>query len=216
MSNDAKSAWMSQVKNHKKRQHGLPALSTLNPNAGNVEHNINMFNAAQPSTTPVTDAVNGNTAAVCEALEPSVTVELEYEKLPIVQTKFVKDAYYDSNFGNYLPPDYDEVEYKISWTYEVDKQEVIEFLSGLPEVIQELAAEDMYDDELEQLIADDFENILDSHYAQVLNYFKDEAIEDAEEKYIAESVESVVDNDKKVTKDFLLDDQFDMSMRTLL
>ena len=33
-----------RAKFHRKRQKGLPALSTLNPNAGNVEYNVAMFN----------------------------------------------------------------------------------------------------------------------------------------------------------------------------
>ena len=44
MSKDAKTAWLDQVKQHKRKQKGLPALSSINTDAGNVEHNIEVFN----------------------------------------------------------------------------------------------------------------------------------------------------------------------------
>lgn len=49
---NAKDEWMKIVKKHKRKQRGIPALSTLNTNAGNVEHNIAMFNKMN---TPVSN-----------------------------------------------------------------------------------------------------------------------------------------------------------------
>lgn len=43
----------------KKRQKGLPALSTLNPNAGNVEYNCAFFNHAMGSDGGSTSAMQG-------------------------------------------------------------------------------------------------------------------------------------------------------------
>ena len=40
MSENAKVDWLRRVKKHRKNQKGLPALSTLNTDAGNVEHNM--------------------------------------------------------------------------------------------------------------------------------------------------------------------------------
>ena len=53
---NAKDAWMKQVKHNRKRLKGLPRVG-FNPNAGNVEHNISMFNTMNsptggPSTNP--------------------------------------------------------------------------------------------------------------------------------------------------------------------
>lgn len=86
---DAKSDWMSLVNKHKKKQKGLPALSTLNTNAGNVEHNINMFNMMQPDRIATVDASNGNVSSgestCCESLDlfeglsPSKPYMLRYD-----------------------------------------------------------------------------------------------------------------------------------------
>ena len=71
---DAKSDWMKLVKKHKKKQKGLPALSKLNTNAGNVEHNIKMFNTAAtpvdgPSNNPVSGPFGGDVSGgMCESL----------------------------------------------------------------------------------------------------------------------------------------------------
>lgn len=66
-----------RAKKHKKKLRGLGG--TLNPNAGNVEHNINMFNhmnspAGGPSNNPVSGPFGGDVSApsvggCCEALE---------------------------------------------------------------------------------------------------------------------------------------------------
>lgn len=55
--------WLNTVKKHRRKQKGLPALSKLNTNAGNVEKNIEIFNSMQSSGFS-TDAVNGNTSSV--------------------------------------------------------------------------------------------------------------------------------------------------------
>lgn len=57
-----------RAKKHKKKQKGLPALSRLNTNAGNVEHNVNMFNhmnspAEGPSNNPISGPFGGDVSA---------------------------------------------------------------------------------------------------------------------------------------------------------
>ena len=72
VSENAKIDWMKIVNKHKKKQKGLPALSTLNTNAGNVEKNIEIFNAMQPDGGVSVDAVNGNVSScegMCEQLD---------------------------------------------------------------------------------------------------------------------------------------------------
>ena len=66
---DAKSDWMKIVKRHKKKQRGIPALSSLNTDAGNVEHNINMFNMMNGATeTSSSDAFNSSSGC-CESTQ---------------------------------------------------------------------------------------------------------------------------------------------------
>ena len=45
---DAKDDWLKIVNKHRRRQKGLPALSRLNTNAGNVEKNIEIFHNITP------------------------------------------------------------------------------------------------------------------------------------------------------------------------
>ena len=68
---DAKNDWISLVKKHRRKQKGLPALSKLNTNAGNVEKNIEMFNDMQPDGIATVDAINGtiSAASCCESLD---------------------------------------------------------------------------------------------------------------------------------------------------
>ena len=55
---NAKDAWLKQVKYHKKRLKGLPRCG-LNPCAGNVEHNIEMFNSMNSGTPISANPMNG-------------------------------------------------------------------------------------------------------------------------------------------------------------
>ena len=55
---NAKDAWLKQVKYHKKRLKGLPRCG-LNPCAGNVEHNIEMFNNMNRGTPILANPMNG-------------------------------------------------------------------------------------------------------------------------------------------------------------
>lgn len=57
-----------RAKFHRKRQKGLPALSTLNPNAGNVEYNVAMFNHMNTPTggftnNPISGPMGGDVSA---------------------------------------------------------------------------------------------------------------------------------------------------------
>lgn len=65
-----------RAKRHRKKQKGLPALSKIG-NAGNVEHNINMFNHMMtpnggPSNNPISGPMGGDVSApvaCCESLD---------------------------------------------------------------------------------------------------------------------------------------------------
>ena len=60
---NAKDAWLKQVKHHRKRLKGLPRVG-FNPNAGNVEHNINMMNKMLGSSNaPIMNPINGQISA---------------------------------------------------------------------------------------------------------------------------------------------------------
>lgn len=225
MNNDAKSAWMRQVKKHKKRQHGLPALSTLNPNAGNVEHNINMFNMMQPEGSISVDAASGNVFAEAsvsmgEAVERTKlpeTIELEYTKLPVELVVNYDGPYYSTSFGNWLPGDYDTAIRKIDWVYDAPTDSVIDYLVSSSEVVEKFNAEDMSDEEFIKLVEDNLEDLVDEFNDQLLKWFMEDAIADAEDNF-QESFDSEDRSCEKqpLVEDSSVDDIFDLSMRTLL
>lgn len=63
---NAKDAWLKQVKYNRKRLKGLPRVG-FNPNAGNVEHNIKMFNHMNDigdlSNNPISGPFGGDVSA---------------------------------------------------------------------------------------------------------------------------------------------------------
>ena len=226
---DAKSAWMKIVDKHKKKQKGLPALSTLNTNAGNVEHNINMFNMMQPDGNMSVDASNGNISgdACCESYSlhesnEHETVTLEYENIPVevVTRSGNPSGYYSTSFGNWLPDDDETAELLITWNYEVDKQDVIEYLQELDELFVFFNIDPNIDDEsLNNFIQDNFDTIVEKFDDNIKEYFYDYAVRNARENYVYEDdpdYEFYDESLSSVKYNAELDDKFDMSMRTLL
>ena len=63
---NAKAAWLKQVKHHRKRKKGLPYVG-FNPNAGNVEHNIDMFNKMSSGNAISVNPINGTPLGGMEA-----------------------------------------------------------------------------------------------------------------------------------------------------
>ena len=226
---NAKSDWMKLVNKHKKKQKGLPALSKLNTNAGNVEHNINMFNMMQPSGDMSVDAANGNISTgmsedFTKGGQNTVndeTVTLEYDSLPIeVVTKRGKPGgYYDYGMGQWYPDDDTLETLFVSWDYDVDKQTVIEYLQDMPEVEVDLRYGEISDAEYDKAIIDNFDILVDKYNKKLRSYFRDDAIEDAQKNfsydYEYKFEESCEHTSQKHFKEDV-DDYFDMSMRTLL
>ena len=222
---DAKADWMKIVNKHKKRQKGLPALSTLNTNAGNVEHNINMFNMMQPSGSINVDASSDNISSdsgCCESLQEEFDKEniiLEYDSLPInvVTRRGKSTGYYDYGDGAWYPDD-DTIETLfVSHDYEVDKIDAIEFLQDLPEVELDLHYDELSDVAYSKAVEDNFENLVYKYDSKLKAHFREQAIEDAQRKF-SYDYEYTFDEscEKKEDVDESLDDKFDMSMRTLL
>lgn len=223
---DAKSDWMKIVNKHKKRQKGLPALSKLNTNAGNVEHNINMFNMMQPSGGVSVDAANGNTSGgMSEEFTRSDTtmnneaIVLEYENLPIevVTKRGDPRGHYDYGMGQWYP-DEDTIEtLYVSWDYAVDKQTAIEYLQDMAEVQVDLKYDQLSDAEYDRAVIDNFDILADRYNKQLLAHFRRDAIEDAQQNYSYDYEYSFEEcYEKNDSVDESLDDKFDMSMRTLL
>ena len=72
-----------RAKAHKKKQKGISALSKLNPDAGNVEHNVKMFNKVNspidgPSNNPISGPFGGDVGggeAMGESIDESYNVQ---------------------------------------------------------------------------------------------------------------------------------------------
>jgi hypothetical protein len=228
---DAKSDWMSLVNKHKKKQKGLPALSTLNTDAGNVEHNIEMFNMMQPNSIPSVDSSNGNTVSsegCCESYHLQEShdqdvVVLDYENIPVevVTRRGNSSGYYSSSFGNWLPDEDDTTEILIDWEYEVDKQDIIEYLQDHDEIFVTLDIDpEVDDDSLNNAIIENFDNLLEKFEADIKEYFYDSAVSNAQENYDYEEdypdYEPYEESLSSMKDSIEFDDNFDMSMRTLL
>lgn len=228
---DAKSDWMKIVSKHKKKQKGLPALSKLNTNAGNVEHNINMFNMMSSGCTDATvDAVNGNvscggcSAGMGESLtetKNSENIVIHYTGLPIevVTKRGNPTGYYDYGMQQWYPDDDDETtELLVDWDFELPEMTVIEFLQDLPQVQSDLNFDRVSEQEFDAALQSNLNELIDRYEDELKEYFYDMAKEDAQENYEYEYTDSydLDDYSDKKLDDYKLDDVFDMSMRTLL
>ena len=230
MQENAKVDWMKIVNRHKKKQKGLPALSKLNTNAGNVEHNIKMFNMMQPDGSASVDASSGNISSgdCCESYiteDAASKVVLKYDRLPVeVPTKGgTYGGYYSSDFGNYLPDTGNSTDLLVEWEYKIDKQDVVEYLQEKPEVLSYLNLDyDVDEDMIAQKIKDNFDKLVVEFNEDLKDEFYEDAVKDAQENYKYEEDDSYLDYDLyeeslSTTYDKTeLDDKFDMSMRTLL
>lgn len=225
MQENAKVDWMKLVNRHRKKQRGLPALSRLNTNAGNVEHNIEMFNMMQPDGSITVDSSNGNVSsndgACCEAMSSDYRLDyvtLEYANIPVEhQIKLGNPmGYYDSYYGMWLPDDGESEELYIDWSYEVPKQEIIDYLAEKEETLEYLNVdEDIDSDRLNQLIDAHFDELFVALEDDIYKHFYDRAVANARENYVHDTENHEDPRDRQFDK-LTLDDKFDMSMRSLL
>lgn len=215
---NAKNDWLKLVDRHKKRQKGMPALSTLNTDAGNVEHNIAMFNKMQGAEAPSVNPVNGTAMAEEVAKEVPEMVVLEYHNLPIdIETSVDGSAgYFDNYSGGWLDARRTASEGLVDWDLKVEKQDVLEVLGDNEFVQGEYWLDNMSPEEFGQFVEDNFIELLHRYIRDVKDHFYDAAREAAEEYY------NMLDEDYNVKEEQItknlnnLDDKFDMSMRTLI
>lgn len=231
MHENAKVDWMRIVDKHKKKQKGLPALSRMNTNAGNVEHNIKMFNHMSsgieaPTTNPISGPFEGGaslsvSAGMAEAFNNNSRsdemIDLEFKNLPVeVEVENgSSQGYYDPTYGAWFPDDNEMKEVQVDWIYSVPKQDIIEFLQDNPNVQADLAADTLSDEVYEKLVDAQFDSLLVTYKDIILDHYYDKAIEDARKNYVLPetSFNSDTNSDNYFDQ---LDDKFDLSMRTLL
>ena len=222
-----------RAKYHRKRQRGLPALSKLKTNAGNVEYNVSMFNKMNSpvdgmSNNPISGPFGGDVSApaasggmgesLCEETKISDmfeikenTVILYYNDIPLIAQANFRDA-----------DDWDEWEVNSDIAYEVDKWDIIDTLYSI--VSEEEFPENMEDfteEQADEWWEDNLETILRKYQQKVLDEYEYNAIEYGQSGIDGEQIlrdEKDYWEDKRYheLKNERYDDDFDMSTRSLL
>ncbi len=173
---------------HKKRQKGLP-LTYLNTNAGNPEVNAAMFNkmnspidglSNNPISGPFGGDVSTSAGGMGESLElkesetkGSEMIDLEYENITVTVYGDKRDA-----------DDWDEWEVLTDWTYKVSRDDIEVYIieSLLNETdIPNIA--DISDEEVDKFVTENFDSLFAKYEDKIKDYYHDDAVEDAQERY---------------------------------
>lgn len=225
MNENAKNAWMKLVNKHKKRQKGLPVLSTLNTNAGNVEHNINMFNMMQPSGSITVDASNGNISSgefsggMGESFVKENFISLNLEEKFDMNKKTIDLEYDDIIIDVETDRGRSSSEITINWTYSISEDDVKDFFWVHDNLLTDLLPENASDEEFYSTIENNLDYLVDKYNNELKEYYLEDAIDDAIENYVYNEYDPREDPDvayEEARDRALFDDEFDMSMRTLL
>lgn len=118
-------------------------------------------------------------------------MELEYENLTItVWTLVSRAVLYPVDFAH--PDEYDDHEEEISWTYDADDGSVSEVICDI--LANEDEFKDYDSDALYKYIDEHFDELTEKYYDALLEHFRDNAREDAEENYEPEPYEPDYDD----------------------
>lgn len=186
-----------RAREHKKKNKGLSRYCYLNPNAGNVEHNIDMFNKANspvdgPTNNPISGPFGGDvstpatTCGVSESLEVQNDnqIELEYINVPVIE--------YGSKRG---VDDWDEIERHIDYTYTIDKNSVAECLTDIVAEQEPELVFAMTDEQFDNWIDEHFDEYFQKYHEMVKEFYYEDAQHEAQEtfepsEYFVESAET--------------------------
>lgn len=165
-----------RAKQHGKKSKGLSSHCKLNLDAGNVEHNVAMFNhMSSPSGGPSTNPCGPMAEGLNESAE---LIDLHYDKLKVtIVTRQSRPASY------YFEYDRDEaqtVEEYIEYDYTVKKSEVVDFICENMTENDFANIEDASDAELVAFVNEHFDDLYSKYEKMILEYFEDSAREHAE------------------------------------
>lgn len=163
----------------------------VNPDAGNVEHNIDTFNKIATavdtvSTNPISEPFGGDACAsgCSEGLENKMnkdTIELEYKDLCFTQCGAQRDV-----------DDWDEWDRCEDWIYEVDKDDLYTYIyeSCIDEDDYPQWCVDEFDPnndadwkKFETWLDDNFDEVFNKYQQKILDNYEDCAKEQAAEEY---------------------------------
>ena len=171
---------LDRAKKHKKNNKGLSFDCTLNPDAGNVEHNVAMFNhmntpADSPSVNPcgpMAEDVN------LRKEKPMDLTELHYDDLEVtIVTRKQKSPSYHFDY------DRDEaqtVEETVSYDHYVSTADITDFIA---ENITENDFADIdsaSDREILDFVKNNFDQLFDKYESMILDHYRSTAREAAE------------------------------------
>lgn len=237
---DAKTAWLNIVKKHRAKQKGLSPFCSLeedtsanyslkeakrkkktyhvNTDAGNVEHNINMFNMMNdvPSDIDINPMngsveVGGMSESFLDNIPVSDKIVLSYQRLPVdvLVSQGNPTGYYDTTIGGWLP-DYDEYDtIEIQYDYLVPEEDVIDFILNTDSIMKDFAH--LTDEEFTQYVNNNIDDLVIKYNEDILDEFEEKASKQAAKEYAQQDnyyYESVQKSE--------LDDKFDMSTRSIL
>lgn len=169
--------WQKEAKKKNRNKHQWGWF--VNPNAGNVEYNNAFFNH-------VTGADGGDTGALVSAAAggEGLGESMEQEKV----TLYYKDIEVSGGYG---PFDWEtgghryEYHDTIDYEYKVDRDEIFEELWEMelktPSEVSE--GEFMTEEELESYINTNFYELVEKHYDELLEIYRERAEEQANEEY---------------------------------
>ena len=177
-----------RAKKHAKRSKGMSPFCSLNPDAGNVEHNIAMFNHANtPADGPSTNPCGPMAESYTEAQSDN-TVGLFYDDLEIqVETRPGKTPSY------YFQYDRDESQLKnetISYEYYVSEESIIDLLSETVTENDVPNIDNLSSEEIKDAVKSNLDDLLTKYESVILDHYRDYAKQHAEQG-LNEAVEPV-------------------------
>ena len=116
-------------------------------------------------------------------------LDLEYTDLPIIVHEGGSSmGRFDADYGNWLPDDGVEKEIEVDFTYTITKNEALEVIQDILLKDPSEEIKEMTEDEFDKYLEDSFDELFDKYEEQVKDYFKEAAIEKAQEDdYLFES-----------------------------
>lgn len=161
--------WQNQAKKKNKKKHQWGWFQ--HPNAGNVEYNIDFFNHVSGADGGDTSVLAGDGGIGESLLEMNDLYELEYDDIEV-------EGYYgpiDWETG-YRTKEYHDI---VSWTLRKDKDDLWDYIADY----YFTENPDVSDEEGYEFVDDHFKELFDKYYNKLLDAFRAEAEEQANEKY---------------------------------
>lgn len=188
-----------RAKKHKKNNKGLSFYCTLNPDAGNVEHNVAMFNhmntpADSPSVNPCGPMAENVNLREERTMDQ---IDLHYDDLKV--TVVISPQRPSSYQFEYDRDEAQTAEKNIEHDYTVPKSEVVDFIYENMTENDFAEIDTASEDEIVAFINKNFDTLFGKYESMILDYYRKDAREDAEEhmnesltqKQIAEATCSV-------------------------